>query len=197
MDDAARLHALYGAPTPAPAAPPPPASRQPAPTTESEIAETLYADGPSDPLAEGQPDADQAVKVHGSTMRSIETAATERFNMSPADARVSSKVWGEVFTEFAVAPADAQALTDIGIAVMAGTIPEQTVDGWAGDARASLRSEFGDRADAALADARKLVDKHPRLKAWLESSGMGNNPKVVMSMARKAAQLRAAGRLTR
>ena len=54
--------------------------------------------------------------------------------------------------------------------------------------RAALISEFGspEGAQRALEAARQLVAKDKALAAWLDDTGLGNHPKVVVTLANKA-----------
>ncbi len=55
------------------------------------------------------------------------------------------------------------------------------------DARSALAAEFGaDKVDEVLAAAQKLVARDPRVRATLESTGLGSDPSTVMRFAKLA-----------
>lgn len=62
-------------------------------------------------------------------------------------------------------------------------------------AAALLQREFGDAHEQALADARKLANRDPRVAQLLRSSNLGNDPETILQFARLAVRQRAAGRL--
>lgn len=58
-----------------------------------------------------------------------------------------------------------------------------------------LRDRFGEEADAAAADARRLVARDPRFAEWIEATGLGNHPATVVRIAELARSERSRGRL--
>lgn len=60
-----------------------------------------------------------------------------------------------------------------------------------------LRSEYGDKAQQALADARALVQRDPRVAKLLDAAGLGNDPATVLKFAKLAQRQRAQGRLNK
>jgi hypothetical protein len=72
--------------------------------------------------------------------------------------------------------------------------PEQAKENQ-GRALAMLHAEFGNQAEQALADARALAGRDPRVARALENSKLGNDPDTVLRFARMARRLRAQGRL--
>lgn len=61
-------------------------------------------------------------------------------------------------------------------------------------ARVELSRVFSD-PDQALADAKKLVTRDPRLAKFLEAKGLGNDAESLVTLARAARSQRMAGRL--
>ncbi|MCQ4325765.1 hypothetical protein CXK94_08370 [Stutzerimonas stutzeri] len=68
-----------------------------------------------------------------------------------------------------------------------------------GQARAEasklLVREFGKDADRALADARKLVMRDPRVAQIIEQTGLGDDPQTILKFAKQARSLRQKGKL--
>jgi hypothetical protein len=86
--------------------------------------------------------------------------------------------------------ADLTSLVPDARAITAETLPQAEAT-----AAELLNTEFGSKAAQALLDARRLVERDPRVKAMLEHTNLGNHPRVVLQFAKKAARERAAGRL--
>lgn len=59
----------------------------------------------------------------------------------------------------------------------------------------SLQAAFGDDTARAVADARELVMRDPRLAAMLDRTGLGDHPKLILAAAHAARRLRASGKL--
>jgi hypothetical protein len=68
-------------------------------------------------------------------------------------------------------------------------------EGWRVQAEAVMAERGVSAAD--LAAARQLVQRDPRLCAWLDLSGMGDHPKVVLRFVELGRRARAAGTLPR
>lgn len=72
-----------------------------------------------------------------------------------------------------LSPAEAGALFNRAAIVRnEGKTTEQQVK----EARVELKRVFGDEADSALADARKLIQRDTRFAKWLEKKGAGQRP---------------------
>lgn len=54
---------------------------------------------------------------------------------------------------------------------------------------------FGNDADQALADARKLVMRDPRVAKIIEQTGLGDDPQTILKFAKQARSLRQKGKL--
>jgi hypothetical protein len=72
----------------------------------------------------------------------------------------------------------------------------KTVEQARKEARAELTRQFGkDGADAALADAHRLVTRDSRFARWIEKKGLGNDSATVTQLAYAARSQRIQGRL--
>lgn len=109
-------------------------------------------------------------------------------------AEEEQRAWSGVLADLQVPPAEAATLVQL---ARLDPPDAATSDAWQGDALESLAREFGSGADAALADARLLVGRDPRLKAYLNRTGLGNHPEVVLRAARIAREQIASGKLKR
>ncbi len=98
-----------------------------------------------------------------------------------------------MFADTGLAPAEAAGLFNRAAIVRSeGKSTEQQVKA----ARGELDRIFGkDGSDQALADARKLITRDPRLAKWIESKGLGNDPETIVQFARQARSQRYAGKL--
>lgn len=63
------------------------------------------------------------------------------------------------------------------------------------ETRKTFARQFGATADAALQDARRLVNRDPRFVKFLDKQGLGNDPETLMQIAFAARSQRADGRL--
>ena len=63
------------------------------------------------------------------------------------------------------------------------------------EASKQLARVFGKDADQALADARKLVMRDKRVARFLEDTGLGDHPAIVLKIAKQARSLRQKGKL--
>lgn len=63
------------------------------------------------------------------------------------------------------------------------------------ETRQELKRVFGDAADDALLDARRLIGRDPRFSRWIEKQGLGNDVETIVQFAKAARSQRAAGRL--
>jgi hypothetical protein len=193
--DQSAAQVLYGNSTPAPV--PAPAAPAQQPQAKS-AAEALYGSKPS---TEGMSDGDRqraeqrahdareaqrAVdNTYGSATRTITEAAVERLGLSPDEAQASVRDWQPRFQSYGLSGDEAQSVVDVAVGAVAGNVDQS---GWANQSRAALTREFGsaDGAQRALDAARALVAKDPALAAFLDSSGLGSHPKVVVLLANKA-----------
>lgn len=110
-------------------------------------------------------------------------------------AEAEHKTWAGVFADLGLSSQEA---TDM---VTVGLMDEPTAEvlqGWPAQAEAALKEQYGD-ADwqQALADARLLVGRDPRLKDFLNRTQLGNHPRVVKLAAERARTLIASGKLKR
>lgn len=72
---------------------------------------------------------------------------------------------------------------------------QQQIEQWQREADELLRYEFHGSEQGALKDARNLAARDPRVREFLEQSGLGDHPQVVLIMARRARRERLNGRL--
>ncbi|MCY1552946.1 hypothetical protein D9M68_893800 [compost metagenome] len=69
------------------------------------------------------------------------------------------------------------------------------LEAWQRETRVVLEKDYGDKAGAALRDAQKLIANDSKLRAFLNTSGAGNHPQIVRTLAASAAAARKAGKL--
>ena len=196
IDTEAAAASLYGtpAPTSARAAVNSDGARvESADQRDERHAADLYADGPEQPERSvyGEP----LPPVLDPAQREIQSAALERFNLSKDEAQASAVEWGGVFRAYDVSPNAKGELAALGIGAMANPPDDAQVLSWQNAARSELTAAFGDSADLALADAQKLVADDPRLAEFLDSTGLGSHPRVVLQLAERARYLRTRGKL--
>lgn len=183
---------------PVPGTPPPPDTpTAPAPAT----GEQAQAPRVEVPEAVKALRAESAADADDPAMAPTVTAVADFFGplgdtALPADMRQAVEVEATQMTRDL--GLDAQGLQELltrGAQVQAvETTPEQDRASRV-EAIALLRSEFGDGHKQALADARKLVNRDPRVAQLLKTSNLGNDPQTVLQFARLAARQRATGRL--
>jgi hypothetical protein len=198
--DAELSAAMYGgepAAAPAPAAPP-----AEGPRTFEQLAAAMH-DKP-EPLAEELPpevkalrDADPARAVYDDRTQyqaaGIDKALAE-LGIEGQAAELAHREWAGVFVDAGLTPQDAADMVRVGL--IDEPTPEEAA-AWPEQAHAALREAYGDDAQQALADARLLVRRDPRLKDFLNRTGLGDHPAVVKLAARRARELIASGKLKR
>ncbi|HEV6968102.1 hypothetical protein [Roseateles sp.] len=197
----AAAQSLYGSPSQEPvsssasaANPAPSESAAPAPANAAEQGAALFGAEQSDPTR-GAEGLHGALSAYAPTARDIESAATQRLGLTDEEAKASATEWAGTFHKYGVKSDDAAHLAEIGIAALANGVDDAKAHAWRNESRAVLTSEFGATAGQALEDAKRLVASDPTLAAWLDQTGLGNHPKVVATIARRARHLRNAGRL--
>lgn len=98
----------------------------------------------------------------------------------------------EIAADLGLSRAEIQTLKDRTAAYRSQPVPpEQQVDATI----AALNREFGTDARQALMDARALVARDPRVGRIIEALGVGNDPQVVVMLAKQARSQIAAGHL--
>lgn len=193
IDEATAAASLYGAPVPARPAPAQADPHESADERDERQAASLY------PAEAGEPQTD----IYGEPLppkfdavqRDIQAAALERFNLPPDEAQQSAVQWGEVFKTYEVGGEARATLTELGIGVIANPPDDAQVLAWQNQARGELTAAFGTTADMALDDARKLVAGHKALGEFLDRTGLGSHPRVVVQLAERARALRTRGKL--
>lgn len=195
MDEARSLAdlgaALYPAAPAAEAAPVVAAPASPAQATEP-AADALP------PEIQALRDADPARAMYSDTTAyasaGIDTALGD-LGITGAAAEAEHKAWAGVFTDVGLTTQDAQDV--VKLALMDEPNAEE-MQGWRGQAEASLQETYGaDDWQQALADARLLVKRDPRLKDFLNRTGLGDHPHVVKLAAQRAREQIASGKLKR
>lgn len=164
----------------------------PQPVDQDRAIEALYG-SKSTEGDEAPPDGRD--KYFASVERSIVTAATERLGLSDSEAEAGAQEWTERWRTFGVESHEADVVTEIGVAAIANGVDESTEFQWAIDARQALKAEFGDQHQRALEGAKALIAKDHALRRFLDETGLGSHPKVVLLAARKAEAMRRKGRL--
>lgn len=185
--------ALYGESAP----PPVPVSS--VATPDAELAACMYPTQqvPDEVLPDGvreARDADPARALYddAKTYRYALDAAFQGIESSP-EAAAERKAWAGVLADAQVSAVEAEGLASF---AQHAYPSEATAAGWVSTAMADLEREFGD-AQAALADARLLVQRDPRLQRVLNQTGLGDHPRIVLKAAQAARRLIAAGKLHR
>lgn len=193
IDEATAAAALYGTPVPARLAPAQADPHASAYERDERQAAALY------PAEAGEPETD----IYGEPLplkldavqRGIQTAALERFDLPPEEAQQSALEWGTLFKTYEVGAESQSTLTELGIGAMANPPDDAQMLSWQNAARSELTSAFGDSADLALADAQKMVAGHKALGEFLDRTGLGSHPRVVLQLAERARYLRTRGKL--
>lgn len=112
--------------------------------------------------------------------------------LAPEIARAVTSELREIFSDVGASTAEAQEF-----ATLAKEVPA------APEARASLRAEaieavrqqYREDADAALADARALVARDPRVAKIIDATGLGDHPRAVLTIIQLARAARMRGEL--
>jgi hypothetical protein len=189
----------------APAAAPAPAAKPAAETDEQRQARVLFGDSPkptapTKPRAEPTDDIEKAKRffedspIYGNATREIESAALENLETPEAAAQIAAQ-YEPWMQEFQLNSTEASQLTELGVAAAVNPPSDEVVAGWVEASRAGLRQDFGPRAGEALQAARQLIAKNPQLVAFLENTGLGNNPAYVRLACEKAMDLKKRGKL--
>lgn len=190
--------ALFGGePSPAHVPPAQPIARSP-----EQIAAAQY-DKP-EPLAEDLPpevkalrDAEPARQVYDDRTQYGAAKIGEALadlGIEGQAADLAHREWAGVFADAGLNAEDAAHV--VRVALMDEPDAAE-MEAWPTQAEAALRENYGDDWKSALADARMLVGRDPRLKAYLNRTGLGNHPDVVRIAARQARTLIANGKLKR
>lgn len=70
-------------------------------------------------------------------------------------------------------------------------LTDEEHDQWQTESRRLFRERYGDKdGDRRLQAISKYVSSFPAFRKWLEDSGMGSNPKFLMTLAERAYDLR-------
>lgn len=171
--------------------------------TPEQLAAAMH--GKPEPLAEELPpevkamrDADPARQVYDDRTHYNAAKIGEALadlGIEGQAAELAHREWAGVFADAGLDAQDAGKLVEV---AMMDEPSAEEVEGWRAQAEASLRDAFGeDDWQQALSDARLLVGRDPRLKAYLNRTGLGNHPTVVRVAAQRARAAIAKGTLKR
>lgn len=170
--------------------------------TEEQVAEAFYAKPEPLPPEELSPElqalrAADPGRVMFGDVSSYSSAgivdALTAYGIEGRDAEVEHRAWAGILADLEVPPAEATALVKLALI----DVDEGTAAGWGASAADALVREFGANANTVLADAKLLIARDPRLGRFLDASGLGNHPEVVLQAARIARSQIASGKLKR
>lgn len=112
---------------------------------------------------------------------------------APADRRAAAVTnLRNMLADTGLSPADARHLLSRAGAVRAA---DKDDEAQRREARKVLEQTFGAGADAALADAKKLIARDSRFSKYITRKGIGNDAETIVILARAARSQRAAGKL--
>lgn len=199
--DASAAAILFGdgAPEPASAVPP-------TPTFDQKAAATLYAPEPDPKPAEDVPlevahlrESDPERKFFGAQSTHgdvpLEQAFAEVEGMTDEQRATAAHEWREIAVDVGVSPPDARHMLSEFQHALANPPTAETRAAWRTEADRRLSERFGADAPKVLADARRLVQRDPRVVQLLIRSGLGDSPDMVLRAAELAQRQRAAGKL--
>jgi len=199
------------APAPAPGAPAAPAPASPAPSAPSAFlgGQGAAAGDGAGNLKKPEVDVPLAVQelrkgdaarqlftgasMHGELREDFERMVDPMLPEADRGARVAEL--SEMVADFNASHADVRMLLDHA-RTLARELPspEQETE-MQHQCREALRDRYGRDAEQVAEDARLLVARDPRLAEWLEETGLGNVPDVVLRFAELARSERGRGRL--
>jgi hypothetical protein len=197
--------ALYGSPAPAaPPAAPDPAAPPAAPIETPVQIELPAADAPADaePVQADKVDPEfaalRADRMYDGIASAVPdtmfadlvgTSLEDGVEVTPEHAQAATAELKAILVDVQASPADVAGIAE----ALRNPMPaERAIDA----SVERLNGMFGDRATHALHCARRFVAMNPALGAVLERTCLGNDPRVVALVARRATALEARGRLT-
>ena len=127
-------------------------------------------------------------------IKTYQSAGVASLFAGETNARDQVSALSNVFADHDATPDEASSIVSLIRGIRAEPPTDVVVDAWGRDAMAQVNNRYGDRAQALLADARRLVARDPRVAKYLNDSGLGNHPRVISMVIEKAASLRNAGR---
>jgi hypothetical protein len=95
------------------------------------------------------------------TTATIERAAVHDLGLASEDAKQVAADWTDTFARFGVNGTEADALVAAGLAVHVNGVDEEQVAEWESTAIEQLKTDYGERWQQALLDARALVRSDP------------------------------------
>lgn len=136
-----------------------------------------------------------AEKLYGSTPHpaALQLVKTSNPLQTPAEQTALALEISRMGKDMGLDDADLGEL--INRAPLARQVAPEKVNQQHAEAMRLLRDAFGSKADQALADAKRLASRDPRMATLLTQTGLGNDPQTVLLLARKAQTQRGMGRL--
>ena len=127
---------------------------------------------------------------HQNTL-SLQDVAEKLPNLSPEIHEAILKETRAIYSDLGLSAVEARDMINAGknfdATIPVPTLADQTIE--------ALNKEFGPGAKRAYQAAIDLVARDPRIAYSLSTTGQGNNPQVVLSIAKAGMRLRSAGKL--
>lgn len=101
------------------------------------------------------------------------------------------RAWAGTLTDLAVPANEAKTLLEL--AVVQAYPDEATSGTWRTESVQLLKDTYGHQWRSTLADAQLLLQRDPRLKAWLDETGLGDHPRFIAMAADRARALASTG----
>lgn len=139
-------------------------------------------------------DADAARRLHSPQKLYADVIPAD--DAWPPENKAAAAEWREVLADGEIPPNEAREL--IGVFQGLNELPsDDKVAAWGTEAMGELRRVYGNEREAteALALAKAMVARDPRVQQFLNASGLGNHPTFVLHAARIARSQRGSGRL--
>lgn len=157
---------------PAPTTPAEPQTSEPKPSSDEQIASTLFDAGIQyrESLREG---LSQLVEAHG-----LDTDTAAALHGAAAN----------VFAQLEVPDGEARDWAGLVVKYAAGA-DEAQISEWTREASTRLREIYGPEAGARLAATQGLVRSFPGFAQMLVNTGLGSNPRVVLALVERAPKL--------
>lgn len=167
---------------------------------ESVTAAVLYADekpakieAPSPEIEALRKDPERLMYPAKVTFRdAIPDGVLDAIDVPPEAKAAAVANFREMAGDLGLTTDDARTLVS---ASMVAAPDAATSAAWRTESMTALKEAYGDQAYQRLADAKLLVQRDPRIKSFLNASGLGDKPSVVLILVEKARQARVSGRL--
>lgn len=129
--------------------------------------------------------------IHGDAERAISRNAMENELHTPQQATQRAEAWRGEFQALGLSSTESAQLADL-----KGHPTDDQRKAWQEDSRKALVQDFGpEGAGQALADTQRYLAQRPQLREYLRKTGLGDHPSWVRTVADKARQARASGKL--